>query len=79
MQTKTIVFLMMGTMALLYILSKYFRNHENKIANFERFFFEKITQENGSIEKVKSEIIEYGKSLGLNERKIQSLIQENKI
>lgn len=77
METKTIVFLMMGTMAVLFGLSRFFRMHEQKIANFERFFFEKLSQENGSIDKIKNEVIEYGKKLGLNDKKIQSLIQEN--
>lgn len=77
MNPKMIVFLMFAILALLMIFSKYFRRHEKKIATFERFFFEKVREEKGSLDKVKEEVVAFGKKLGLSDQKIESLIQEN--
>ena len=79
MNPKMIVFLMFAILGSLMILSKYFRKHEKKVATFERFFFEKISEEKGSLEKVKEEVVAFGKKLGLSDQKIESLIQENSL
>ena len=41
--------------------------------------FEKITKENGALDKVKDEVVAYGQELGLSDQKIQSLIRENSV
>lgn len=79
MQAKIIIILMLSTLAILFLATGRFRKYEEKISKFERFFFKKITQENGSIEKIKNEVIEYGRKLGLKDDKISSLIRENSL
>lgn len=79
MSPKTIVFLMFVVLTALYILSKFFIQKERKQAQFERYFFEKLFSNEGKLEGIKEDVTSYGKSLGLSEEKIHSLIKENTI
>ena len=79
MPAKIILSIMLVILPILYVLSNKLRKRESKNLKFERFFFKRLQEEKGSLEKIENEVIQYGKSLGLKDDKISNLIRENSL